>query len=154
MTERIITMQKLNKRSGSSLFLMEMILSILILALACTACIRIFAAAATDRRKARELNHIQALTASAGEILEGWTGNPDDFLSLLPGGIAESDKIYYYYDKEWTICSKDEAQYSLSVQLSLSNTKKEAELTFYNASHTILYETVITFPFSGKEAGT
>lgn len=30
-------MQKLNKRSGSSLFLMEMILSILILALACTA---------------------------------------------------------------------------------------------------------------------
>ena len=136
-------MQKLNKRSGSSLFLMEMILSILILALACTACIRIFAAAGTDRRKARELNHIQTLTASAG----------DDFLSLLPGGIAESDKIYYYYDKEWTICSEDEAQYSLSVQLSLSNTKKEAELTFYNASHTILYETVITFPFSGKEAG-
>ena len=43
MTERMITMQKLNKRSGSSLFLMEMILSILILALACTACIRIFA---------------------------------------------------------------------------------------------------------------
>lgn len=153
MTERMITMQNLNKRSGSSLFLMEMILSILILALACTACIRIFAAAGTDRRKARELNHIQTLTVSAGEILEGWTGNPDDFLSLLPGGIAESDKIYYYYDKEWTICSEDEAQYSLSVQLSLSNTKKEAELTFYNASHTILYETVITFPFSGKEAG-
>ena len=100
MTERMITMQKLNKRSGSSLFLMEMILSILILALACTACIRIFAAAGTDRRKARELNHIQTLTVSAGEILEGWTGNPDDFLSLLPGGIAESDKIYYYYDKE------------------------------------------------------
>ena len=63
-------MQKLNKRSGSSLFLMEMILSILILALACTACIRIFAAAGTDRRKARELNHIQTLTVSAGEILE------------------------------------------------------------------------------------
>lgn len=76
-------------------------------------------------QKSRELNHIQTLTVSAGEILEGWTGNPDDFLSLLPGGIAESDKIYYYYDKEWTICSEDEAQYSLSVQLSLSNTKKK-----------------------------
>ena len=111
-------MQKLNKRSGSSLFLMEMILSILILALACTACIRIFAAAGTDRRKARELNHIQTLTASAGEILEGWTGDPDDFLSLFPGGIAESGKIYYYYDKEWTICPEEEARYSLSVQLS------------------------------------
>ena len=154
MTERMITMQKLNKRSGSSLFLMEMILSILILALACTACIRIFAAAGTDRRKARELNHIQTLTASAGEILEGWTGNPDDFLSLLPGGIAESGKIYYYYDKEWAICPEEEARDCLSVQLSLSTKKKEAELTFFDASHTILYETVITFPFSQKEAGT
>lgn len=149
-------MQKLNKRSGSSLFLMEMILSILILALACTACIRIFAAAGTDRRKARELNHIQTLTVSAGEILEGWTGNPDDFLSLLPGGIAESGKIYYYYyyDKEWAICPEEEARYCLSVQLSLSTKKKEAELTFFDASHTILYETVITFPFSQKEART
>ena len=113
MTERMITMQKLNKRSGSNLFLMEMILSILILALACTACIRIFAAAGTDRRKARELN-----------------------------------------DKEWAICPEEEARYCLSVQLSLSTKKKEAELTFFDASHTILYETVITFPFSQKEART
>ena len=60
-------MKKITTHSKSSLFLMEMILSILILALTCTACIRIFAAAKTQRKEARELNHIQELVTSAGE---------------------------------------------------------------------------------------
>ena len=67
-------MKKITTHSKSSLFLMEMILSILILALTCTACIRIFAAAKTQRKEARELNHIQELVTSAGETLEGWDG--------------------------------------------------------------------------------
>lgn len=48
---------------------------------------------------------------------------------------------------------EDEAQYACLYSFPSQTQKKEAELTFYNASHTILYETVITFPFSGKEAG-
>jgi len=63
-------MKKITTHSKSSLFLMEMILSILILALTCTACIRIFAAAKTQRKEARELNHIQELVTSAGETLQ------------------------------------------------------------------------------------
>ena len=74
-------MKKITTHSKSSLFLMEMILSILILALTCTACIRIFAAAKTQRKEARELNHIQELVTSAGETLEGWT----DSSPHLPG---------------------------------------------------------------------
>ena len=67
-------MKKLITHSKSSLFLIEMILSILILALTCTVCVRIFAAAKTQREEARELNHIQELVTSAGETLEGWNG--------------------------------------------------------------------------------
>ena len=63
-------MKKLITHSKSSLFLIEMILSILILALTCTVCVRIFAAAKTQREEARELNHIQELVTSAGETLE------------------------------------------------------------------------------------
>lgn len=59
-------MKKLITHSKSSLFLIEMILSILILALTCTICVRIFAAAKTQREEARELNHIQELVTSAG----------------------------------------------------------------------------------------
>ena len=45
-------MKKLITHSKSSLFLIEMILSILILALTCTVCVRIFAAAKTQREEA------------------------------------------------------------------------------------------------------
>ena len=76
-------MKKITTHSKSSLFLMEMILSILILALTCTACIRIFAAAKTQRKEARELNHIQELVTSAGETLEGWDGQLSSFTRIF-----------------------------------------------------------------------
>ncbi len=66
-------MKKLITHSKSSLFFIEMILSILILALTCTVCVRIFAAAKTQREEARELNHIQELVTSAAKLWKGGT---------------------------------------------------------------------------------
>lgn len=77
-------MKNLQTHSRSSLFLMEMILAVLILALTSTACVQIFAAARMQRQKAREFNHIQELTTSIGEILEGWDGDFSSFVKLLP----------------------------------------------------------------------
>ena len=82
-------MQKLNKRSGSSLFLMEMILALLFLSLSSAACIQIFAAARKSRLQAEQWNQIQALTTSVGEVLEGTDGTDEQILSLLPGGIKK-----------------------------------------------------------------
>ena len=84
-------MQKSTAHSKSSLFLMEMILSILILALTCTACVRIFAAAKTQRQEARELNHIQELATCAGETLEGWDGEPSSFSQIFETAVNVSD---------------------------------------------------------------
>ena len=77
-------MKKLQTHSRSGLFLMEMILAILILTLTSTACVQIFAASRIQRQKARELNHIQELTTSVGEVLEGWDG---DFSSFVKGAF-------------------------------------------------------------------
>ena len=55
-------MRKLYNHSKSTLFLMEMILSILILSLTCTACVQIF----------------------AKEVLEGWDGRNETFTDLCP----------------------------------------------------------------------
>lgn len=84
-------MQKSTAHSKSSLFLMEMILSILILALTCTACVRIFAAAKTQRQEARELNHIQELATCAGEALEGWNGELSSFSQIFETTVNVSD---------------------------------------------------------------
>lgn len=152
-------MQKLQTHSKSSLFLMEMILAILILALTGTTCIRIFASARLQRQKARELNHIQELITSAGEVLEGWDGNISSFTSVLPASTQTSDtdqswKLEYFYDDNWKSCSKNSPQcrYLMLVQLRISETEKKADLNFSDSNGDSLYQLSMAFPFSTSSA--
>lgn len=85
-------MKKITTHSKSGLFLMEMIFVLLFLGLTCGVCVRLFAASYTARLKAREMDHIQELVTSAGEILEGTDGTAQSFLALMPeGGIDKAD---------------------------------------------------------------
>ena len=86
-------MKESRHNSGTSLFLMEMILALLFLSLSSAACIQIFAAARKNRLQAEQWNQIQALTTSVGEILEGTDGTDEQFLSLLPGGIKKNTNL-------------------------------------------------------------
>ena len=45
------------------------------------------------RVHAREDSHIQELITSAGEILEGTDGAVQNFLALMPDGVADQDSI-------------------------------------------------------------
>lgn len=142
-------MQKLQTHSKSSLFLMEMILAVLILVLAGTACVQVFAAARMQRQKARELNHIQELTTSIGEVLEGWDGNLSSFVKILPPASGSSEtswKLEYFYDNNWNTCEKASCTYTMTVQLEVSDAEKKADLCFSNANGDSLYQLSIAFP--------
>lgn len=146
-------MQKLTTHSKSSLFLMEMILSILILALTCTACVRIFAAAKAVRQEARELNHIQELTTSAGETLEGWDGQISSFTRIFGKSDSEEDTglLQYHYDSEWKSCTEDSAKYTMTIKLGTSSTEKTADINFYDAKQNHLYQLSVAFPFDSRK---
>lgn len=118
-------MQKLTSHSRSSLFLMEMILSILILALTCTACVRIFAAAKTQRQKARELNHIQELATCAGEVLEGWDGELSSFSQIFETAANVSDSEIS--DSDGTISSDSGSSISSATDASVGKTKNASK---------------------------
>ena len=118
-------MQKLTSHSRSSLFLMEMILSILILALTCTACVRIFAAAKTQRQEARELNHIQELATCAGEALEGWDGELSSFLQIFETAANVSDSEAS--DSDGTISSDSDSSISSATDASVGKTKNASK---------------------------
>lgn len=118
-------MQKLTSHSRSSLFLMEMILSILILALTCTACVRIFAAAKTQRQEARELNHIQELATCAGEALEGWDGELSSFLQIFETAANVSDSETS--DSDGTISSYSGSSISSTTDTSGGKTKNASK---------------------------
>lgn len=118
-------MQKLTSHSRSSLFLMEMILSILILALTCTACVRIFAAAKTQRQEARGLNHIQELATCAGEALEGWDGELSSFLQIFETDANVSDSEIS--DSDGTISSDSGSSISSATDASVGKTKNASK---------------------------
>lgn len=86
-------MKKITTHSKSGLFLMEMIFVLLFLGLTCGICVRLFAASYTDRLKAREMDHIQELVTSAGEILEGTDGTAESFLALMPEGDIDKTDV-------------------------------------------------------------
>lgn len=118
-------MQKLTSHSRSSLFLMEMILSILILALTCTACVRIFAAAKTQRQEARELNHTQELATCAGEALEGWDGELSSFSQIFETAANVSDSEIS--DSDGTISSDSDSSISSATDASVGKTKNASK---------------------------
>lgn len=147
-------MKKSQHNSGSSLFLMEMIMVLLFLALSSTACVHIFAAARTNRFKAEQLNRIQALTTSVGEVLEGTDGSADEILRLIPDGVKEYPDINWYYDSAWQTCSQDNAAYVMMFSPDASSREKAGTLTFRRTSdNTELYRIFLSFPAndSGKE---
>ena len=147
-------MKKSQHNSGSSLFLMEMIMVLLFLALSSTACVHIFAAARTNRFKAEQLNRIQALTTSVGEVLEGTDGSADEILRLIPDGVKEYPDINWYYDNAWKICPRDSAVYVMTFTPDTSSQEKSGTLTFCRTSdNTELYQISLRFPACdfGKE---
>lgn len=147
-------MKKSASHSGTELFLMEMILSIFFLVVSFAVCIGLFAGAASDRKEAQRLNHIQELTLSVGEILEGCDGTTEAVLELLPGGTEGENTLIYYFDKEWNLCGEDVSSYIM--ELALQNPKsregkKGAEISFRDREGGILYETEVYYPvFSGE----
>lgn len=149
-------MKKTARHSKNSLFLMEMIMVLLFLSLSGAACVRIFAMARENRTETQEWIHIQSLTTSAGEILEGTNGREADFLQYLPGGTASDSSIVWYYDNTWELCSHEDASYEMNLSLSDVTEEKKATLTFsrlYGKSEK-LYSIDLAFPVlqTAKEA--
>lgn len=137
-------MQKNTTHSKSGLFLMEMIFVLLFLGLTCAICVKLFAASYTARQSAREKNHIQELTVSAGEILEGTDGTADSFLALLPDGALDGSQLQYYFDRNWQSTSYGEAFYAMTIGLSVTDTTKSADISFHRLSGANTGETLYT----------
>ena len=139
-------MKKSRHNSGTSLFLMEMILALLFLSLSSAACIQIFAAARKNRLQAEQWNQIQALTTSVGEILEGTDGTDEQILSLLPGGIKKDTSLIWYYNRNWQSCSSGEAACEMILETDISS-EKSGELSFQQLSNgNELYRITLRFP--------
>lgn len=147
-------MQKITTHSKSGLFLMEMIFVLLFLGLTCGICVRLFAASYTAREKARESEHIQELTTSVCEILEGTDGSTQSFLSFFPEGSVSGNTIQFYYDKQWNLVTRDQGIYQMDLTLTTETLKKTAVICFTrytSETSETLYELTVSYPAVSSE---
>ena len=164
--------KRIYSRSKSSLFIMEMILSLLFFALACSICIQVAFMSFSSRHEARVLNHLQELSVTCSEILEGWTGTNADYalllqeVGLLP--VIEPVQLYkgegtpcglisVYFDRSFSPCSAQDALYQLHLTLFRGGYQKALQASLFEkqedgefASTDLSFHTA--FPAARREA--
>ena len=108
---------KLARRS--SLFLLELMISILLFSLASAWCSRLFVTARSINRENEELSRMQNLAAGYAELFLA----SEDFEAFLVEEGAEkveSNGILYHfwYDRDWNICGGEEAAVCLEAVIT------------------------------------
>lgn len=93
--------------SRTGLFLMELILAVLLFALASVLCIQMFVKSHTLSKSSVELNHGVLWAQNVSEAFYGCNGNIEEMSLLFPEGICEttdgnSHRLLLYFDENFT----------------------------------------------------
>lgn len=105
-------------KSKSSLFLMELILAILIFAIAGAVCIQIFVRAHLVSENTQILNQSVTICESAAELFYGYDGDLSRIQTQIDSqGLSEVSlgSLSIYYDENFMICDKNSATYVLNI---------------------------------------
>ena len=105
-------------KSKTSLFLMEVIITILFFSISGAVCVQFFVKAHTIGIQTKELNH--AVTAAQGfaEVMRGTDGSIDSILAVYPDAVQGNDTFFeVFYDKDFLPCEPDAAVYVSDVTL-------------------------------------
>ena len=103
----------------SSLFLLELMISILLFSLASAWCIRLFVTARSINRENEELSRMQNLASGYAEMFLA-SGDFETFLEDEGGKKMESDAVLYqfWYDRDWKICGEEDAAVSFEAVIT------------------------------------
>lgn len=115
-------MKQRSRANPSSLFLLELVLSILFFAVASAACVQLFIHSHILSVNARELNRSVLEVSSIAELTKATSDSAalqNTLLALYPQAerINES-MIHIYYNSSFAPSSKERSSYTLVIQLS------------------------------------
>ena len=112
----------------SSIFLMELIIAILFFSLAATVCVRVFVKSHSLEQESIQLNHSISAATSVAEIFRS---QEQPFLILekvYPDGIKLDNTYQFFYDKNWSLCDKETASYTVSLKITFDHSYEIADI--------------------------
>ena len=129
-------------RSRSSLFLMEMIVTILFFSLAATVCVKCFVSAHMMGKETYELNHAIAIATGYAEVMRGTAGDIDSIMEVFPYAIKGDDSyIMLFYDEEFNPCEAERAVYAGDVTLTPNGAVQNMHIKIVRADDaSVIYE--------------
>lgn len=112
----------MNDKSRSTLFLMELILSILFFSLASAICVQMFVKSHLLSKESKELNHAVIWCESVAEAFYGCEGDMSKLSSVIgennPDTVSKDNSIYIFYDWDFSPCKESDAGYQVCATLS------------------------------------
>lgn len=118
-----------HSRSKSSLFLTEIIISILFFSIASACCIQIFVRGHLISEENKNLNHAQNLAASMAETLTASEGNEQIILRNFPDAQLTEESVILYYNKDWESCDETESKFILQTTFQKTADTISGEIT-------------------------
>jgi hypothetical protein len=106
---------KKNKTSGSSLFLMEIILNILIFSILLTVCLQFFIKARRLTGDTTKLERAVTCCSNAASIFESGDGTLDSFSKIYTCAVVTGDQVIIYLDENFIECPAADAAYYMQI---------------------------------------
>jgi type II secretory pathway pseudopilin PulG len=104
--------------SGSGMFLIELMLGIMIFAIAAAVCLKIFVFANQISTESTELNRAVIAAQSSAECFKATGGDLSKTAALLNKSYTAGDTLTQYYDQDWNTAPHDISSYILEVTRS------------------------------------
>lgn len=114
--------------SKTSLFLMELIVTILFFSLASTVCIQLFVKAHLLGKETTIQNHSIVLAQNIAESFYQFEGDTASMCSLLEGTMDQENSFSLYRDAEWNACDKADAAFITTFFVKQEETMVYGEL--------------------------
>ncbi len=135
-------MNKDTGRSRTSLFLMEMIVTVLFFSLASAVCVQCFVNAHVIGRETQELNHAVAAATGFAEVMRGTDGDIDSIIAVYPEAVKGDDSYFtVFYDADFLPCDAENAKYAGDVTLTPNGAIQNMNIRIARiADSSIIYE--------------
>lgn len=130
------------KKSKTSLFLMELVITILFFSICAAVCMQLFVRTHVLGQKTQELNHAVCEAQGFAEVMRGTNGELDDIIAYYPNAVSDGESFFeIFYDSDFNKCDVDSAVYVADVTLTPNGAIQNMDIKIVRLSD---YEEIYT----------
>ena len=120
----------------SRAFFLELVMNLFLFVICAAICLQLFVMAYVRSTDSRILSEASIRMQTLAEIFKYERGD-EALTARRIGGVATGNEILVFYDKDWNLTSKSNAQYRLICAIRQNEGLKEAEIIALNGDNEI-----------------